>query len=130
MFDRKKAKSILQGIDFGKLEATAMALMNNGKSISVLSEHENSIYAFTDFIKDVNGTRSGRIWADDLYFVAPEPHLKSKVDHLINDFWANPGIGHMYLYLAQLEKNPVTRDLFKSESTTHHFPWYRMGSKY
>lgn len=129
MFTRRQAKSYLSGIDFGKLEETAIALVRAGKSISVLNKKDDD---FDIFVKDmlVTKTSTGRIWGDDLYYAPPEPQLKSKVDRLIDDFWANPGEGNMYLYLAQLEKNPITRDLFKSESTTHHFPWYRRGSKY
>lgn len=129
MFTRRQAKAYLSGIDFGKLEETAIALVRAGKSISVLNRKDDD---FDIFVKDmlVTKTSTGRIWGDDPFYAAPEPHLKSKVDRLINNFWANPGVGHMYLYLAQLEKNPITRDLFKSESTTHHFPWYRRGSKY
>ncbi len=139
MFDRKHSKSVLQGMDFGKLEKSAMAVMAEGLLIhdSIITSPPTG-RSNTDLYKtmlknmqeSVTGNAARILWGDDLYYALPEPHLKSKVDKLIDSFWDNPGKGHMHLYFAQLKKNPITRDLFKSESTTHHFPWYRMGSKY
>lgn len=63
-------------------------------------------------------------------YIPPEPHLKSKVDRIIDKFWLNPCYDDMHLYLAQIQKNPRTKDVFKGKSTTHHYPWYRRGSKY
>lgn len=63
-------------------------------------------------------------------YIPPEPHLKSKVDRIIDKFWLSPCYDDMHLYLAQIQKNPYTKDVFKGKSTTHHYPWYRRGSKY
>ncbi len=63
-------------------------------------------------------------------YIPPEPHLKSKVDRIIDKFWISPCGDDMHLYLVQIQKNPRTKDVFKGKSTTHHYPWYRRGSKY
>lgn len=129
MSSRQNGKSILQGLDLSKLEQTAMLTL--GKTIHDQVE-ENGIgpdfYAAIQNIIMKNWTT--RRPFNTTSYTPPEPHLKSKVDRIIDKFWAYPGEGHMYLYLEQLRKNPITRDLFKGKSTTHHYPWYRRGSKY
>lgn len=128
MSNRQNGKSIFQEMDFGKLEQTAMLAV--GKSIHNTveqSEIDPDIYAAMQVLIQKGWTsRTLRVQP----YTPPEPHLKSKVEQIIDDFWAYPGEGHMYLYLEQLQKNPITKDLFKGESTTHHYPWYRKGSKY
>lgn len=140
MSTRQYGKSILQGMDFGKLEQRAMSMLEKGElihdSIMVSSPTMRMKDDVLDsMLKAMNSTITGRcataLWPDDIYgYIPPEPHCKQKVFDIIDKFWNNPGEGHMYLYLEQLKKNPITRDLFKSKSTTHHFPWYRRGSKY
>lgn len=129
MSNRRNGKSILQGMDFGKLEQTAMLTL--GKTMHELVEKNginSDVYAAMQVLIQKGWTTS-RPFSTTSY-IPPEPHLKSKVDQIIDKFWAYPGEGHMYLYLEQLRKNPITRDLFKGKSTTHHYPWYRRGSKY
>lgn len=143
MFSRQYGKSnlqkILQGMDFGKLEETAM--LHVGKEIherimvsspTARTDHQkDAIAAMHKSLQDnLFGVFASQIWGDEYSYVPPEPKLKTQVDQLIDDFWANPGVGHIYLYLEQLRKNPITKDLFKGESTTHHYPWYKRGSKY
>ena len=128
MSNRQNGKTMLQGMDFGKLEQTAMLAV--GKSIHNTVEQnviDPDIYAAMQVLIQKGWTsRTLRVQP----YIPPEPHLKSKVERIIDDFWAYPGEGHMYLYLEQLQKNPITKDLFKGKSTTHHYPCYRRGSKY
>lgn len=128
MSNRRNGKSILYGLDLSKLEQTAMLTL--GKTIHDQVENESELDIYTTMqVLVQKGWTTGRPFNTTSY-IPPEPHLKSKVDHIIDKFWAYPGEGHMYLYLEQLRKNPITRDLFKGKSTTHHYPWYRRGSKY
>lgn len=127
MTNRRNGKSILYGLDLSKLEQTAILTL--GKTIHDLVEDNGidpDVYAAMQVLVQKGWTTSRSFHP----YIPPEPHLKSKVDRIIDKFWAYPGEGHMYLYLEQLRKNPITRDLFKSKSTTHHYPWYRRGSKY
>lgn len=129
MSNRRNGKSIFQGMDFGKLEQTAMLTL--GKTMHDLVEKNginSDVYAAMQVLIQKGWTTSRPF--NTTSYIPPEPHLKSKVDRIIDKFWAYPGEGHMYLYLEQLRKNPITRDLFKGKSTTHHYPWYRRGSKY
>lgn len=140
MFSRQHGKSdmlrILQGMDFGRLEETALKL-SNGERVMVSnptarnnSEKVALAAMMTAMQHSLTGTFAGQLWGDELIYTPPEPHLKSQVFDIIDKFWSYPGEGHMYLYLEQLRKNPITKDLFKGKSTTHHYPWYRRGTKY
>lgn len=127
MSNRQNGKSILYGLDLSKLEQTAMLTL--GKTIH--DQVENEIEA------DVYATMQATIlkgWTSRSFnvfpYIPPEPHLKSKVDRIIDKFWLSPCGDDMHLYLAQIQKNPRTNDVFKGKSTTHHYPWYRRGSKY
>lgn len=113
---------ILQGMDFGKLEQTAVAHMAKNKSVLV-SAPSITGKSMADFYA---------IMADsyEVMWMSPKPHCQAKVFALIDQFWAHPELGIVHLYLEQLRKNPLTRDLFKGESTTHHYPWYKRGTKY
>lgn len=129
MSNRQNGKSILYGLDLSKLEQTAMLTL--GKTIHdqvEMDEASFDLYAKMQTLIQKGWTTSRSFNVHS--YIPPEPHLKSKVDRIIDKFWAYPGEGHMYLYLEQLRKNPITRDLFKGKSTTHHYPWYRRGSKY
>lgn len=128
MSNRRNGKSILYGLDLSKLEQTAMLTLGNAIHDEVENESELDLYTTMQVLVQ-KGWTTGRPFNTTSY-IPPEPHLKSKVDQIIDNFWACPGEGHMYLYLEQLRKNPITRDLFKGKSTTHHYPWYRRGSKY
>lgn len=129
MTNRRNGKSILYGLDLSKLEQTAMLTL--GKTMHDLVEKNginSDVYAAMQVLIQKGWTTSRPF--NTTSYIPPEPHLKSKVDQIIDKFWAYPGEGHVYLYLEQLRKNPITRDLFKGKSTTHHYPWYRRGSKY
>ena len=128
MSNRQNGKSILYGLDLSKLEQTAMLAL--GKTIHDQVE-ENGIGP------DVYAAMQAAIqkgWASRSFnvfpYIPPEPHLKSKVDRIIDKFWLSPCGDDMHLYLAQIQKNPRTKDVYKGKSTTHHYPWYRRGSKY
>lgn len=128
MSNRQNGKSILQGMDFSKLEQTTMLAL--GKDMHDLVENDginSGVYA-----KMQNLIQKG--WPSRVFnvpsYIPPEPHLKSKVDRIIDKFWLSPCGDDMHLYLAQIQKNPRTKDVFKGKSTTHHYPWYRRGSKY
>lgn len=128
MSNRRNGKSILYGLDLSKLEQTAMLAL--GKTVHDQVEVDGiSSDVYTKMQTLIQKGWPSRVFNMPSY-IPPEPHLKSKVDRIIDKFWAYPGEGHVYLYLEQLRKNPITRDLFKGKSTTHHYPWYRRGSKY
>lgn len=127
MSNRQNGKSILYGLDLSKLEQTAMLTL--GKTIHDQVEENGigpDVYAAMQatILKGWN-SRSFNVFP----YIPPEPHLKSKVDRIIDKFWLSP-CDEMHLYLAQIQKNPRTKDVFKGKSTTHHYPWYRRGSKY
>lgn len=126
MSNRRNGKSIFQGMDFGKLEKTAMLALGKTVHDQVESKIELDLYATMQ-------TLIQKKWITSRPFpsyIPPEPHLKSKVDRIIDKFWLSPCYDEMHLYLAQIQKNPYTKDVFKGKSTTHHYPWYRRGSKY
>lgn len=127
MSNRQNGKSILYGLDLNKLEQTAMLAL--GKTIHDQVE-ENGIgpdlYTTMQILVQKGWTTSRPFPS----YIPPEPHLKSKVDRIIDKFWLNPCGDDTQLYLAQIQKNPRTKDVFKGKSTTHHYPWYRIGSKY
>lgn len=127
MSNRQNGKSILYGLDLSKLEQTAML------TLKTIHDHveENGIGP------DVYAAMQAAIlkgWTSRSFnvfpYIPPEPHLKSKVDRIIDKFWLSPCGDDMHLYLTQIQKNPRTKDVFKGKSTTHHYPWYRRGSKY
>ncbi len=128
MSNRRNGKSIFQGMDFGKLEQTAMLAL--GKTIHDQVEMDG--ISFDLYAKMQTLIQKG--WPNGVFnvtsYTPPEPHLKAKVDRIIDKFWLSPCYDEMHLYLAQIQKNPRTKDVFKSKSTTHHYPWYRRGSKY
>ena len=126
MTNRRNGKSILQGLDFGKLEQTAMLALGKAVHDQVDNEIELNLYATMQAIVQKGWTTSRPFHS----YTPPEPHLKSKVDRIIDKFWLSPCYDEMHLYLAQIQKNPYTKDVFKGKSTTHHYPWYRRGSKY
>lgn len=128
MSNRQNGKSIFQGMDFGKLEQTAMLALGKAIHDQVDSEIESDLYAAMQVLIQ-------KKWATNISFnvhsyIPPEPHLKSKVYRIIDKFWLNPCGDDTHLYLAKIQKNPRTKDVFKGKSTTHHYPWYRRGSKY
>ena len=132
MFQNRRGKSVLHDLDFSKLEERLIAHAGIHDSVDIteskfdLMSLENTLSKMKQTL--ANGWSGRQVFVET--YIPPEPHLKSKVDRIIDKFWAYPGEGHMYLYLEQLRKNPITRNLFKGKSTTHHYPWYRRGSKY
>lgn len=127
MSNRQNGKSILLGMDFGKLEQTAMLTLGNTihDQVEVNGIGPDVYAAMQAAIQKGWTSRSFNVFP----YIPPEPHLKSKVDRIIDKFWLNP-CNEMHLYLAQIQKNPRTKDVFKGKSTTHHYPWHRRGSKY
>lgn len=129
MSSRQNGKSILQGLDLSKLEQTAMLTL--GKTIHDQVEENGigpDVYAIMQNIIMKNWTT--RKPFNTSSYIPSEPHLKSKVDRILDKFWLSPCYDEMHLYLTQIQKNPYTKDVFKGKSTTHHYPWYRRGSKY
>lgn len=129
MSNRRSGKSILYELDLSKLEQTAM--LSLGKTIHDQVEENGigpDVYAAMQatILKGWTTSRPFNVHS----YIPLEPHLKSKVDQIIDKFWLSPYYGDMHLYLAQIQKNPRTKDVFKGKSTTHHYPWYRRGSKY
>ena len=128
MSNRQNGKSILQGMDFGKLEQTAMLAL--GKTIHDQVEKNGiSPEVYAALQANLQRKFTNKLF-NDFPYIPPEPHLKSKVERIIDKFWLSPRYDEMHLYLAQIQKNPYTKDVFKGKSTTHHYPWYRKGSKY
>ena len=128
MSNRQNGKSILYGLDLSKLEQTAM--LSLGKTIHDQVEMDGiSPDLYAKIQTHIQKGWTSRVF-NDFPYIPPEPHLKSKVDRIIDKFWLNPCGDDMHLYLAQIQKNPRTKDVFKGKSTTHHYPWYRRGSKY
>lgn len=126
MTNRQNGKSILYGLDLSKLEQTAMLAL--GKAVHDQVENENVLDLYTTMqVLVQKGWTTSRPFPS---YIPPEPHLKSKVFRIIDKFWLNPCGDGTQLYLAQIQKNPRTKDVFKGKSTTHHYPWYRRGSKY
>lgn len=128
MSNRQNGKSILQGLDLSKLEQTAMLTLGKTIHDQVDNEIELELYTTMQALVQKRWVTSRPFYATS--YTPPEPHLKSKVDRIIDKFWLSPCYNEMHLYLAQIQKNPYTKDVFKGKSTTHHYPWYRRGSKY
>lgn len=126
MSNIRNGKSIFQGMDFSKLEQTAMLALGKAIHDQVESEIEADIYTRMQVLIKKKWVTTRSLHS----YIPPEPHLKSKVDRIIDKFWLNPCKDDTQLYLAQIQKNPRTKDVFKGKSTTHHYPWYRRGSKY
>lgn len=126
MTNRRNGKSILCELDLSKLEQTAMLALGKTVHDQVESKIELDLYATMQTLIQKKWITS-RLFPS---YIPPEPHLKAKVDRIIDKFWLNPCGDDTQLYLAQIQKNPRTKDVFKGKSTTHHYPWYRRGSKY
>lgn len=56
--------------------------------------------------------------------------LEAKMDKLINSYWTNGGSKELRAMLAAQKANPRTKDVFRSTSTPHTFPWYHRNRKY
>nr|DAE39540.1 MAG TPA: hypothetical protein [Bacteriophage sp.] len=132
MFQNSRGKSVLHDLDFSKLEERLIAHAGIHDSVDVtvskfdLMNLENTLSKMKQTL--ANGWTGRQVFVET--YISPEPHLKSKVDRIIDKFWLNPCGDDTQLYLAQIQKNPRTKDVFKGKSTTHHYPWYRRGSKY
>lgn len=133
-------KSVLLDADFSSLEKRVAAL-HRGKSKGMMWQHiqnllkEGKSVMTTHNMVVSNPTTTDNatdamlygllnpnwIWGDDLY-VAPEPHCQEKAFAAIDKFWSARQLGLYGQYMAQLESNPKTKDVFKSKSTSHHFP--------
>lgn len=136
-YGKSDLKRILQGMDFGKLEQTALQI-GTGIHDSIVvrtptARNDDQKEALAAMMKAMQANLSGRKadWytMDDIY-TPPKPHCMSQVHDIIDSFWSVPALGLYGQYIAQLDKKPKTKDVFKGKSTTHHYPWYRRGSKY
>lgn len=56
--------------------------------------------------------------------------LETKVDNLISTYWSSEGSKAFRATLAAQKLNPRTKDIFRSTSTPHTFPWYHRKRKY
>lgn len=56
--------------------------------------------------------------------------LETKLDDLINTYWSSEGSKAFRAILAAQKTNPRTKDIFRSTSTPHTFPWYHRKRKY
>lgn len=56
--------------------------------------------------------------------------LEAKMDDLIKTYWSSEGSKAFRATLAAQKLNPRTKDIFRSTSTPHTFPWYRRKRKY
>lgn len=126
----------LYGMDFGKLEQTALSI-TNGEYVTVSSptgRNAKQRNAFNEMIKalqrNLPGSLANTLWGDELVYTPPPPHLKTKVDKIIDDFWELKTCTLGQLYAKQVERSPKTKDVFKGKSTSHHYPWYKRGTKY
>lgn len=129
MSNRQNGKSILYELDLSKLEQSAMRNLG----IAIHDQEEKNGISHDVYVAMQTHIKKGWITSRPFNvtsYIPPEPHLKSKVDRIIDKFWLNPCGDDMHLYMAQIQKNPRTKDVYKGKSTTHHYPWYRRGSKY
>lgn len=139
------SKSVLLGADFSGLEQRVMAhyrsqskaimmkqmqeLLMSGKA--VMTTHDMVVSTPTNDLSDamVYGLNLNWLYGDDLY-LPPTPHCQRKAFSIIDKFWSGKQLGLYGQYIEQLNRNPKTKDVFKGKSTTHHYPWYKRGSKY
>lgn len=56
--------------------------------------------------------------------------LEAKVDDIIKTYWSSEGSKAFRATLAAQKLNPRTKDIFRSKSTPHTFPWYHRKRKY
>lgn len=66
----------------------------------------------------------------ELYTTDCRSPLEAKLDDLINTYWSTEGSKAYHAILAAQKANPRTKDIFKSKSTSHTFPWYHRKRKY
>ena len=106
-------------LDFSKLGEMVAAAMHNGGSIVRLSRQQNKEMFY--------GTSIHEAYMDE-FARLENSSLENQVDDLIGGLWEHgkPWAGH-YDYV---KANPKTKDLFKSKSTTHRFPWGHKDRKY
>lgn len=137
-YPRSHSKSFFQGMDFGKLEQTALAVAAKSKGKLTVSsptfraehDHQKDIYAaMVASMQNLPGSSPSWLWGDAI-FTTPVSKLQTEVHKIIDDFWDLRCCSLRELYLKQKERNSKTKDLFKGKSTTHHYPWYKRGSSY
>lgn len=66
----------------------------------------------------------------ELYRMDCRSPLEAKLDDLINTYWSSEGSKAYHAILAAQKINPRTKDIFRSKSTPHTFPWYHRKRKY
>lgn len=138
------SKSVLLDANFSGLEQRVIAqyrsqamsammdsmkeLIKSGKS--VMTTHDMVVTTPTDDISDalLYGMAVHSFVFDE--YSSPTPHCQKKVFNIIDKFWSGKQLGLYGQYIEQLNRNPKTKDIFKGKSTSHHYPWYKRGSKY
>ena len=66
----------------------------------------------------------------ELFSVDSRSVLEAKLDKLINSYWRKGGSKELRAMLDAQRRNPRTKDIFRSTSTPHTFPWYHRKRKY
>lgn len=56
--------------------------------------------------------------------------LEAKMDDIIKTYWSSEGSKAFRAILTAQKANPRTKDIFRSKSTPHAFPWYHRKRKY
>ncbi|UVX30986.1 hypothetical protein P4a_00059 [Klebsiella phage VLCpiP4a] len=67
---------------------------------------------------------------DEISNINTRSPLEVKLDDLINTYWSSEGSKAYHAILAAQKANPRTKDIFRSKSTPHTFPWYHRKRKY
>lgn len=66
----------------------------------------------------------------EIYSIDARSPLEAKLDDLINTYWSSEGSKAYHAILTARKLNPRTKDIFRSKSTPHTFPWYHRKRKY
>lgn len=77
----------------------------------------------------LTGIDSDWVVYDYLNYELPS-QLEEKLDSLIKDYWTWNGSKEFRAMMSARSLNPRTKDVFKSKSTQHTFPWYHRKRKY
>lgn len=113
-FNRMEIREQLLKIDYSKLEEIAKAqYRGNAKS----SAYDAYLW----------GASMNLGILDEL---EQKSALECKLDDIIDSLWSGKGGQIFGSYIDTVKKNPRTKDVYRSKSTTHSFPWYHKNRKY
>ena len=110
-------------LDFSELEKMLGFSVDKGiLDKTVVLQRGTNKSALTDVYSD---------WLiySDLDYEFPS-QLEEKLDSLIKDYWTWNGSKEFRAMMSAKSLNPRTKDVFKSKSTQHTFPWYHRKRKY